>query len=51
MMVRYFKHNKVQVINIVRREEQIEVLKKEGADIILNQNDDNFTEKLQSLCK
>ena len=38
MMVRYFKDNGVKVINVVRRPEQIEILKKEGAEFILDQN-------------
>ncbi len=30
-MVRYFKDNGLQVICVVRRDEQIEILQKEGA--------------------
>lgn len=36
MMVRYFQNNGVRVINIVRRQEQVDILKKEGADIIFD---------------
>jgi len=37
------------VINIVRREPQIEMLKKEGGDIILNSSDTDFMEKLKTV--
>ncbi|KAL4459915.1 hypothetical protein ABPG74_003441 [Tetrahymena malaccensis] len=49
MMVRYFKNNGVEVINIVRRQEQVDILKKEGATIILNQNDQDFHSQLKKL--
>lgn len=42
MMVRYFKLHGVKVINIVRRPEQIDILQKEGAEIILNSNAEDF---------
>ncbi|KAL4506573.1 hypothetical protein ABPG72_000144 [Tetrahymena utriculariae] len=50
MMVRYFQDNGVQVINIVRREEQVEILKKEGAQHILDSSQAGFDEKLKALC-
>jgi NADPH:quinone reductase-like Zn-dependent oxidoreductase len=34
---------------VVRRDEQIEILRKEGADIILNQSDPEFISKLKSI--
>lgn len=37
------------MINVIRRDEQIEILKKEGADVILNQNDPDFLAKLKSI--
>ncbi|KAL4459914.1 hypothetical protein ABPG74_003440 [Tetrahymena malaccensis] len=49
MMVRYFKNNGVEVINIVRRQEQVDILKKEGATIILNQSDQDFFAQLKKL--
>ncbi|EAR90902.2 zinc-binding dehydrogenase family oxidoreductase (macronuclear) [Tetrahymena thermophila SB210] len=49
MMVRYFKNNGIEVINIVRRQDQVEILKKEGATIILNQNDQDFYPQLKKL--
>lgn len=50
MLVRHCLNKNVQVINIVRREEQEEILRKEGAKYILNQNDPEFHEKLKKLC-
>lgn len=50
MMVRYFHANGVRVINVVRRDEQVDILKREGADLVLNQNDPEFITKLKSMC-
>lgn len=49
MMIRLFQQNGVRIINIVRRDAQIELLKAEGAEIILNSNDEGFTDKLREL--
>ncbi|KAL4467745.1 hypothetical protein ABPG74_013080 [Tetrahymena malaccensis] len=49
MMVRYFKQNGVEVINIVRRSEQVEILKNEGATIILNQTSEDFLDQLKKI--
>ena len=49
MMQRYFEANGVKVINIVRRKEQVELLEKEGAKVVLNQNDEDFDIKLQKI--
>ncbi|TGM74467.1 oxidoreductase [Leptospira mtsangambouensis] len=38
-------------IAIVRREEQIQLCKEEGASYVLNQSDPNFEENLTALCK
>jgi NADPH:quinone reductase len=50
MLVRYFNSKNIPVINVIRREEQEELLKKEGAKFILNQNDPEFHAKLKKLC-
>jgi len=50
-MVRYFHENGIQVIGIVRREEQVEILKKEGAKFILNSENENYLTDLKNLCK
>jgi len=47
MMIRYFKQNGKKSINIVRRDDAIEELKKEGADYVFNQNDPDFESKLK----
>lgn len=52
MIIKYFKQNGVQTINIVRRDEQIDLLKNEcGADYVLNQTKDNFQQELTDLCQ
>ncbi|KRX05062.1 GroES (chaperonin 10)-like protein [Pseudocohnilembus persalinus] len=50
-MTSYFQANGVDVINIVRRQDQLEDLKKNGAKYILNQNDEGFWDKLSELCQ
>ena len=50
MMNRLFAENGIQVINIVRRKEQEELLAKEGVKIVLNQTDPDFDEKLREIC-
>ncbi|CAD8110816.1 unnamed protein product [Paramecium sonneborni] len=49
MMIRHFQANGVRVINIIRRDAQVDMLKKEGADIILNQSDSDFLDKLKNV--
>lgn len=49
MMIRYFKHKGIKLINIVRRDEYIEELKKEGADYVLNSQAPDFEEKLKEI--
>jgi len=39
-----------EVINIVRRDEQVEMMKSLGAKYILNSNDPDFSKKLKTLC-
>ena len=39
MMNRYFPKEGIEVINIVRRQEQVELLKEEGAKYVLNSSD------------
>ncbi|EGR31097.1 zinc-binding dehydrogenase family protein, putative [Ichthyophthirius multifiliis] len=51
MMVRYFKQNGVNVINIVRKEEQVQTLKKEGAQYILNSTKEDFEKNLKELAE
>lgn len=51
-MILLMNENKIPLINIVRREEQIELLKKEhGAKYVLNSSSPNFDEELFNLSK
>ncbi|EGR30778.1 zinc-binding dehydrogenase family protein, putative [Ichthyophthirius multifiliis] len=49
MFVRYFQKNNIKVINVVRREEQVKELEKEGAEIILNSEKEDFKVKIKEL--
>ncbi|MEL6866794.1 MAG: zinc-binding dehydrogenase [Bacteroidota bacterium] len=40
----------IQVVNIVRRDQQVDLLKIQGADIVLNSNEAGFEERLQDIC-
>jgi NADPH:quinone reductase-like Zn-dependent oxidoreductase len=51
MVNRLCQSEGIQVINIVRRETQVEVLKKQGAKIVLNSNDSNFDQHLRDACQ
>jgi NADPH:quinone reductase-like Zn-dependent oxidoreductase len=41
----------IQIINIVRREAQKELLKEQGAEIVLSSNDANFSQHLRDVCQ
>lgn len=50
MNIRVFREAGIKLINIVRRDEQVELLKKEhGAEIVLNSTAENFDEELYQL--
>ncbi len=51
MAIRYFKLKGIKTINVVRRDEQIEELKKEGADYVLNSQAPGFEDKLKELAE
>ncbi len=51
MAIRLAKKKNLQVINIVRKEEQVETLKKEGAEIILNSESPNFDKEFYKISK
>ena len=40
----------IQIVNVVRRDAQVELLKAQGADIVLNSNDEGFEEQLHNTC-
>ncbi|CAD8212339.1 unnamed protein product [Paramecium octaurelia] len=49
MLVRYFQDSGIDVINVVRRPEQADLLKKEGAKYVLNQTSETFFQDLNVL--
>jgi len=51
MLIRYFKYKGIKLINIVRKEEQIEELKAAGADYVLNSQAEDFEQKLKELAE
>jgi len=52
LMIRLFKENNIKVINVVRREEQVDLLKTElDAEYVLNSSASDFDEKLLALSK
>ena len=42
MVNRFLPPEGIEIINIVRREEQVDILRKEGATHVLNSSEDNF---------
>lgn len=50
MILRLCHKEGIQVINIVRRESQVDLLKNQGAEIVLNSGESDFQEKLTDLC-
>ena len=52
MILKLAQKNKIPLINIVRREEQVTLLKKKyGAKHVLNSSEDGFLEKVKELAK
>lgn len=51
MILSIAQEMKFPLINMVRREEQVELLKSRGAEHIINSSHDHFARELQSLCK
>ena len=51
MIVRLANSRGLQTINVVRRAEQVELLKSEGATDVLNSSDEDFDERLREMCK
>jgi NADPH:quinone reductase-like Zn-dependent oxidoreductase len=50
MVNRLCRSEGVQVINVVRRDAQVELLKEQGATIVLNSSDANFDQQLYDAC-
>ena len=51
MIVKLCKDENLPIINIVRRTEQVDLLKELGAEHILNSSEPDFLEKLGDLAK
>jgi NADPH2:quinone reductase len=49
MLIRYFKHKGIKLINVVRKDEYVEELKAEGADYVLNSQAPDFESQLKEL--
>jgi NADPH2:quinone reductase len=50
MIVRLGKRFSITVINVVRSDEQVELLRELGAEYVLNSNEPEFDKKLRDLC-
>jgi NADPH:quinone reductase-like Zn-dependent oxidoreductase len=50
MLNRLGRSEGIEVINIVRREAQVALLKRQGATIVLNSSDADFSEQLRDAC-
>jgi len=52
MVIKLCKQSKIPLINIVRRDEQVEFLKQQyGCEYVFNSNHENFYEDLTALAK
>jgi len=51
MAIKYFKLKGIKIISVVRREELIEELKKEGADYVLNSQAADFEDRLKEIAE
>jgi NADPH:quinone reductase-like Zn-dependent oxidoreductase len=51
MVVRLAQQDGIPLINIVRKEEQVKILKDLGAEHVLNSTDADFLDKLRDLSK
>ena len=50
MVNRLGRKEGIQIVNVVRRDAQIDLLKAQGADIVLNSNDEGFEQQLHDAC-
>ena len=50
MIIKLFKANGITVVNVVRKQEQVDLLKNDhGAEYVLNSSDENFDKDLYEL--
>ncbi len=50
MMIRLGQNEGIQVINIVRRQSQVDLLKQQGAFVVLNSSRADFAQQLRDVC-
>lgn len=50
MVNRLGRKEGIQVVNVVRRDAQVDLLQAQGADIVLNSNEAGFEQQLQGVC-
>ena len=50
MVNRLFRREGLQVINVVRRDAQVDLLEAQGASVVLNSSEADFGEELRGLC-
>ncbi len=50
MVNRLGRSEEIQIVNVVRREAQVALLKAQGAEIVLNSNDSEFEQQLSEVC-
>jgi NADPH:quinone reductase-like Zn-dependent oxidoreductase len=51
MVNRLARRRGVQVINVVRRDAQVDLLRGEGATVVLNSSDEDFVDRLRDACR
>ena len=51
MVNKLARNEGIQIINIVRRDQQVDLLKNQGADIVLNSNTADFEQLLHDTCQ
>ena len=51
MLIKYFKHKGIKLINVVRRQEYVDELLKEEADYVLNSQDADFEDRLKEIAE
>ena len=51
MVNRLARSEDIQVLNVVRRDAQVDLLREQGASVVLNSSDDGFDEALRTACQ
>ena len=50
MVNRLGRYEGIQIVNVVRRQAQVDLLKAQGADIVLNSTEEEFDQQLHDVC-